>query len=81
MNFMLNERQNYIHMIVPLYQKASKKEKSFILDHGIQVLAMNRSYLAHCLSQSHRIIRLSDKVKFRPMYAKKVFGSVPASLP
>lgn len=70
-NFMLNERQNYIHMIAPLYQKASKKEKSFMLDHGIQVLAMNRSYLAHCLSQSHRIIRLSGKVKLQADVRKK----------
>ena len=71
MNFMLNERQNYIHMIAPQYQKASKKDKSLMLDHGTRVLAMNRSYLAHCLSLSHRVIRLSGKVKLQGDVRKK----------
>ena len=56
MNFMLHERQNYIHIMAPQYQKASKKEKGMILNHATKVLAMNRSYLAHCLSINRRVI-------------------------
>lgn len=57
-NFMLYERQNYIHIMASQYQKASKKERTMILNHATKVLAMNRSYLAHCLSMNQQIIRI-----------------------
>jgi hypothetical protein len=69
---MLQERQNYIHIMAPQYQKASKKEKTMILDYATKVFAMNRSYLAHCLSINQRIIRLTGgSVKIQADVRKK----------
>ena len=46
----INERRKYIHKIWGIYRKASKSEKSAILDQAEQVAQMHRMSLIHILN-------------------------------
>jgi len=54
----INERRKYIHKIWDTYRKASKSEKSAILDQAEQVTKMHRKSLIRilngCLSRKKR---------------------------